>query len=195
MSTLCPIIPQCCDDSLFAYNIAGDTTDITAQLTGLSWLLPCLEPASEGVCQCAATFSSDSILMGTPGKVFNVRIRIRGVAELKTYPGGITTGFWTVGGVPDADPTNIYRLTISNPLQTYYLNTGDGITTVMDYEENIIVAVGGVVALYASSVDNGEYANPDNLKVSNNDPLYPIIVTQPYDGQFMQLDALSATLI
>lgn len=200
MST-CPLIPQCCDNYLYNYEIAGDTSQITAQLTGLAWELPCLGSITDGVCNCDRLFVSSSVLKGSLARLFSVRIRIRGAVETKQYFNGVTNGYWTVGGTPDDTSLNTYKLTISNPSQTYYLNTGvtGGYCVPLDYMETITIAVGATVTLTADSIDNAEYGNLDSngnpITIADDDPAHPIVVSQPYNGQFLQLDALSATLI
>jgi len=136
-----------------------------------------------------------------PGASFSVTLRIRGVVELKNYTGGTNDGaYFQTGGAPASGPQNYYELSISSPPQTYYINrnNGSGIDTcfVIDYEATVTINAGATVSLYANSGgDDLQAPNSSNLEVSNNDPAHPVVVGQPYNGQFAQVDAVSVTLI
>ena len=187
-------------------------TIVQGQLSGLSWMFPCF-PAG-GVpgqyCQCSNTpdftISNSTTLDGAPSTSYSVTIRIRGVFETKAYTGGTTDGeFWQTGGSPDATVQNWYQLTISDPAQTYYINAGwagapvhNNTVYVVDYEKTLTIASGAVVTLAANTgtdqyeaenVGNDSY--PAGLSVTDNDPSHPIVVTQPYNGQFAQIDAIT----
>ena len=206
MST-CPAIPSCCDSYLYGYELPSGNSQVTTQLQGLLWILPCTGSVDASICSCPATSDDSTVLNGLPGRVYNIVIRIRGVVELYTYLGGTNTGYWNNGGTTDpGDPfDNIYQLTVSNPAQSYFLNYGPvnpGGVYLLDYEETIQVASGATVDLFANSQDGEQYKNlasnvfpPTPITIYNDDLAHPIIPAQPYDGQFIQLDALSATLI
>ena len=131
-------------------------------------------------------------MTGSPG-YYQVTFRFRGLVEIDTYLDGISEGGpWLIGGTPYAENVNYYRLTISDPPQTYYLNHGTVVsdTQVIDYQKTMTIAFGASVVLYATSIDNQESANASDLVVPNDQPGYPVVVAQPYDGQFAQADAI-----
>lgn len=164
-----------------------------AALSGLFWKLPCTAPIIGGFCHTSGSAQTSAIVIGSYGVTYNASIRIRGVAETAHYLGGVTTGYWNVGGTPNG-PTgaNVYSLVISDPYQLYYLNATAGGTglVILDYTETIQVKTDATVQLIAVDPDNTEFANGTSV-ATDNDPTRPIKVLQPYLGQFIQLDTLS----
>lgn len=177
---------------------------ITALLNGLLWLMPC---PPNGHC----TDPADQVetLTGTPGTTWNITIRIRGVVELKPYldpgvvvpgTGGrcILNGFYGAG-----DLRNTYSLRISDPVAVYQLNRHNPPSsqtpqegfqaTRIDYTFSFLVKVGATVTLRAESIDGLEFPNTSNLvvNVGATDPY--IRVSQPFPGQFLQMDVISVT--
>lgn len=171
-------------------------TSIAANLDGLRWELPCVKPdpgAPDYVCITTPDVNVSTTLTGVPGKRYDIRLRIRGVIETKFYGGGPTDGgHWSIGGTPTNDAWNIYRLNISNPAQTHYLNHGPSglyLCVGIDYIITVRAAAGAKVSLYASAVDG-------NLSQIRNNTANPIVVPGvppaplPYDGQFIQMDVI-----
>lgn len=132
----------------------------------------------------ASSVASTTIQAAGP---VNVEIRFRGVAEGKGYTGGSTDGVWQIGGAPQATVSNIYKLEVSSPAATYYLNPG--VTWSRDFTRTILVNPGAELTLSALSVDNAQLGN-GGATVSNV-PAMPI--TQPYAGQFFHAQILSIT--
>jgi hypothetical protein len=170
---------------------------VAASLSGLRWELPCLFPSGDPrVCETNSSFAAATSMGGPSGTQYDVTLRFRGVIETKHYSGGITDGFWSAGGTPDSDGWNTYKLVISSPAQTYYINYGDsGLNYCfpMDYTKTIRVAAGASVTLTALSVDQLEIKNVDqagNPIVVRGVPPAP----NPYDGQFVQMDVVSVVL-
>jgi hypothetical protein len=166
-------------------------------LDNFTWLMP----ISSG---SHATDPDDVVvnLGGNPLKTYAVTLRFRGIVEWKNYSGGVQTSHFYTGGV-GADPgtlpsntiRNIYSIAVSDPAQVYYLNaylsgTTDGVF-VIDYNETISMQGGSSITLHATSVDNLGFENLSNLTVpvSGGDP--PIMVSQPYAGQFVQMNIVS----
>lgn len=175
---------------------------ITALLNGLLWLMPC---PPNGHC----TDPADQVetVTGTAGTTWNITVRIRGLVELKPYlapgvvvdgTGGrcILNGFYGPG-----DLRNTYSLRISDPPAVYQLNRHNPPSpptpeegfqaTVVDYQFTFQVKVGATVTLRAESIDGLEFPNSGNLRVPllTTDP--PILVTQPFPGQFLQMSVVS----
>lgn len=159
---------------------------------GLSWQLPCL--SGGGVCSCADPAPQTYSVGGTEGVTYNLTVRVRAVVETTNYIGGTLYGG---SGRVKKDATshtpgahNVYALTVSDPPATYYLNHGDGgeYVTALDYDVDIPINGGATVTLTASSQGGTQIANTGNATVPDDDSAYPIIVSQPYNGQFMQID-------
>lgn len=166
-------------------------------LAGLLWQLPC--KASVGGTSCTTDPSSTvstqltSVVPGT----FNVTLRFRGVVEQKTYTGGCTEGAWVANGsYATGDTYNIYKLTISSPPQTYFLNAGgSGVphTFAIDLTRTVLIDAGATVTLEANAVDGEE------IKNVGADATTPVTVdvtspAQPYDGQFIKMDIVDIAL-
>jgi hypothetical protein len=169
----------------------------SGQLSGLQWVLPSTGAAVNGIMPCLSSSNVVAINGGDPTVTYNLTFRFRGVVEQKTYNGGTNDGaFFQIGGAPAGDGYNVYKLTISSPAQTYYLNRGTSGQTLcypIDYQKTLPVNGGATVTLFADSVDNNEVWNS-----STNPPVQtPISVpgitspTQPFNGQFVQMDVLS----
>jgi hypothetical protein len=173
------------------------TINLAAQLAGLSWKLPCLGPSPPSSCTCAESTTSSIVFHGAPSGQYNALLLARGVVETKLYTGGTNDGaFWQVGGSPVNDQWNVYQLEISDPPQVYYINrnnSGSEISavTTIDYQKTVQINAGATLTLTASSIDGSEISNSSNLEAVDNNPALPIVVMQPYDGQFAQIDALS----
>lgn len=175
-------------------------TSIAATLDGLRWELPCLTyspQAPDYVCFTTTDQTKTATLSGKPQARYDVRLRIRGVVETKTYPPAAPdAGFWQTGGTPVSDAWNVYALKVSNPAATHFLNHGpSGLYQCVgvDYTVTVRAAGGAVFTLFASAVDS-------NLSQIRNNVAAPIVVAdvppapKAYDGQFLQMDVLGVTL-
>jgi len=176
---------------------AGD--GCAAPVQSLLVSLPCVSPAGVNSCTVAGDQTASATVEGSVGTVYDVRLRIRGVVEPKTYPGACRlstdsppSDSWAVGGVAGDDMHNVYQLSISSPPQTYDLNesppTGAG-TMAIDFEQTVHVAGGAMITLTAQSEDRFQFGNFG----ANGAPLTVpgTLVPQPYDGQFVQVDLMS----
>ena len=73
-----------------------------------------------------------------------------------------------------------------------------GITTttqVLDYLLTIPISTGIVYELFADSGDGLQARTLTSQIVPDNDPSHPIHVSQPYYGQFIQMDIMYATFM
>lgn len=197
MTENCTNSQECCPSQLFRPPASG----ILAQLQSLVWNMACSpHPLDPYACPCTAPADQVATMAGDSGELYDVTLLFRGVVELETYVGGTiiagTSNHMTSGGAPFAPPDghNVYSLIVSNPSATYYLN---GPTTVggvfaIRYTATIQIAGGAIVTLRATTGgDATETANPTSVvaPLVTGDPAYA--VTQPFDGQFMQMDAIS----
>lgn len=174
----------------------GDST-VAAALDGLRWELPCVTNTTAELCTTPAGDPTVSAaLTGTAGASYDVTLRFRGVVEPKTYTGGARTGWFQTGGTPASDTANIYRLTVSNPAQTFYVNAGTTRASnalyceAFDYQATVRAAAGATFTLQAQPLDA--------LQIRNRDQAGTAIVVagvppapQAYAGQFVQMDVVS----
>jgi len=167
--------------------------DPIAVIDGLRVELQCIEPGSSSVsCYMPDADDETTTISGDAGTTYIVTIRLRGVVEQKTYTDySDSDGMWIVGGVPDGGTWNIFRLEVSSPAQTYYMNSGaSGYDECyeLNIQKTIVMEHGATLTLFAGS--GGD--NLGTLNMDGNDE--PIIVSgvSPYpyafNGQFVQLD-------
>lgn len=160
--------------------------------SGLSWQLPCLSGGS--VCSCADPAPQTYGVGGQEGVSYELSIRVRGVAETSVYSGGVAVGTSgrviknATGHSPGAH--NTYVLRVSDPPASYWLNHGNGAENVIVLDYTLVIPINGgaTVTLEADSEGGTQIANTGNLSVADDDPSNAIIVSQPYNGQFMQID-------
>lgn len=165
----------------------------TPGFSGLSWQIPCLTGGSS--CNCQDPPDQVYQFGAVAGNLYQVRLRVRGVVETRNYSGGEVFGDSgrciknATGGAP---PTyNIYALEVSDPPATYYLNHGPGgenFLTVLNYIVTIPVDGSATIKLTARVLDAAQIANNNNAVAPNDDPDLPIVVGQPFQGQFLQID-------
>jgi hypothetical protein len=100
--------------------------DIRNILDGIRWESPCLAELGPTTCLGPGTQSLRYNLRGAPGARYEVVLRFRGVAELRTYLGGYHQGQeWQVGGGPTANARNQFVLEMTSPAETIFLNRVD----------------------------------------------------------------------
>jgi hypothetical protein len=170
---------------------------VAVSLSGLRWEIPCGVDVNTSVCSVTDPPVQMATLEGLAGAQYDVALRFRGVVEEKTYTGGVADGYWYTGGSPASDNWNIYRLDISDPAQTFFLNAGSSglfYCVRLDYTRTVRVRSGAKVTLTALSNDGQEIKNID----SGGTPIVvPGVPPAPnaYNGQFIQMDVASVTLV
>ena len=175
----------------------GNDLDVSS-LIGLSWELPCTAPNDVNTCLCGPGSTDTVTLGGDPGTSYNVTFRVRGVVELANYSGGTQLSpsyfYKNKTGTAGSALRNVYRLGVSSPANDYYINKGliEGVDPVaIDYEITIPIDAGATVTLASDSAGGTEIDNAGGLTVADDDPARPVVVSQPFDGQFAQIDVLS----
>ena len=170
---------------------------VAVTLTGLRWELPCGLSTSANVCSVAAFTTKTKSLGGIAGAQYALQLRFRGVVEQKTYTDGQADGYWYIGGTPNSDAYNVYKLQVSSPPQTFFLNAGTSNVQrswPLDFVRNVKVNAGAILTLSADAVDGAEIKNIDNTQAGV--PLIILGVTPApaaYNGQFIQMDVVSVT--
>lgn len=100
-------------------------------------------------------------ITGDKNQIYNIKIKIDALVELRNVNGGVSVGKRTThiskGGAYGVNTNfNEYTLSISDPPQTYRLNTGESIHALTPFTDEFDVQVkhGAIVTTYATSVDN-----------------------------------------
>jgi len=186
--------------------VNGACVEIAASLNGLRWELPCLAADPnfpDFVCFTGPDVTQSTTMLGAPGRLYDVRVRVRGVVETRGYTEGTTVAPLLKRGA-EANPStgdawNIYRLTVSDPPERWYLNaaaSGEYVCHPVDATFTVRVRAQATVTLFASSVDDrrSQIRNRDDAGtrlVAAGVPPAPL----PFDGQFLQLDVLGVTAV
>jgi hypothetical protein len=142
------------------------------------------------------------VLGGPIGTVYQLTVHIRGVVELKYMTSGrVLQPFVNLDGVPAQDTYNMYYLYVQTGsfsnlyfLNARLINQDYFYCYALDYQLTIPVQSGSLLQLGAL-VPNGY--SMENLDI-NGFPITvggvpPIGITQPFDGQFVQVDFMSST--
>jgi hypothetical protein len=174
--------------------------DFLTDFSGLAWELPGLSDFSSTVYNCGSGTTDVYTVTGPAGGTVDATFRVRGVVELNEYSGGSagTPSYVYTGATGNHANVNRYKLIVSDPPATYWLNNGTFTNfdlTALDYELAVTVNVGATITLQSESADNKEVKNNTSVSAPDDDVLHPIAVSQPYAGQFMQVDALTATSV
>lgn len=179
----------------FPIPLSFERTNSCGSLIGLSWTLPCISRYEDpNSCNCGALTEQFYSLPGDPGTTYTLTFRVRGVVELTAYSGGTALApSYLYKDATAHDPTvsNVYKLEVSDPPAIYYFNNGVFDTagpTAVDYEFTFDAVGGATITLRAETNDSKELNNDENVVVADDDPARPIVVAQPYDGQFLQID-------
>ena len=180
------------DDSVTGEELIASIDDLRVELQ-------CIGAGNASVnCDMPDAYDESTTIEGKAGTDYVVTIRLRGVVEQKTYSDYTESdGMWIDGGTPDGSSWNIFRLQVSSPEQTYYLNSGtSGIDEcfMLDIQKTILMTHGATLSLFAGS-------GGDNLGTVNVDGYgEPIVISgvppYPYafDGQFIQLDIVDVEI-
>jgi hypothetical protein len=127
---------------------------------------------------------------GQPGKLYDVTLRVRGVVEPKNFTqGAVKQQHFQIGGTPGKDHYNFYNIQVSDPPSTYTVNRHvdkvGHFVFALDYQVTIPIRAGASVLLGAYDSNDIAIANHKGITV-------PEIAPTPFDGQFFQIDVVSA---
>lgn len=169
----------------------GQECTVVPMLETLRWELPCGADLGD-TCSADTSAMDSAVLVGEPGVLYDVELRIRGVLEQKAYIGGVDDGAWYSGGDPLPDAGwNSTELTISDPAQLYRYNNGPS-----SVWECVEVDITHVVKMSAGATISISVEN-DNAIMIDNDGGIVVADIEPapeaFDGQFAQADAVSIT--
>jgi hypothetical protein len=224
MAAPCLNAVSCLCSTIFQVGMPGQLTN----LGGLLWQLPVTNTTSPpwnwpfGTGGCTNPPDVISGLSGSPGRIYNVALLIRGISEPATYtigaaPAGSlvagTGGLMSLGGAYVNDGHNLYSMAISDPPATYYLNNWDGTGSygsprIIRYNVTVPIKTGATLTLHCDGVNQGEATNYPPVVITALPGEPPIQVAQPpyvgppgpnwpavygLFGQFCQVDVLSIT--
>ena len=132
---------------------------------------------------------------GKAGTVYDVTLRIRGIFEPTTITGSDTPDpehpYFKAGGTVSTTDWSQWRIEVSEPKQTYWLNHYPSVGHRIykeDFEATIAVAAGSTVVVRVTDgndrqIDNGKIA-PDRQQIIAG------VVDQPLPGQMLRLDIM-----
>lgn len=171
-------------------------------LAGLRLEVPCANPKFNGGTEChwdpALLQSADPAwklkrelvrtFSGEAGTLYDVTLRVRGVVEPKNFTGGeVQHEHFQIGGTPEKNDYNFYRLHVSDPEATYTFNRNQEkvghYTFPIDYSVTIPIRAGATVTMGAYDSNDVAIANHQRHVVPGVAP-----APEPFDGQFFQLD-------
>jgi len=171
--------------------------EVAAGFSGLRWELPCVTDTSPELCTTGTVdVVKTSTLRGTAGTTYDVELRFRGVIEPKTYTGGTRDGFFQTGGAAANDTANVYKLTVSEPAGTFFVNAGTTRASTalyceaMDYVKTVPANAGATIELTAMPLDGLQIKN----RAMDGTPIVVAAIPpapQPFSGQFVQMDVVS----
>jgi len=179
------------------------TPKIGASLDGYRFEFPCKEAMPDNPKEGADCFSgivkgdpkktdnftTERTFEGEKGKRYQVTLRFRGVVEPMMYKNGKKDGdYFYIGGEPNNNTYNIYKITISSPESHYFLNRQDAVghrIFTIDYTKTIEIEGGAKITLHGDGQNGRLISNFKKLVVPGIAP-----APMPYNGQFVQIDVV-----
>jgi hypothetical protein len=148
----------------------------------------------------------DVVLAGDADKLYEVRLRVRGLVEPRRYVGGQLVdpaNKWLyAGGEPDpsrknnGQAYNIYQVGVSEPKQHYFLNRdtdnhlGGGYTpshSIFKIDYALVLKVKGGATISVITDDQARSGMINNADKQVVEGLPPDLIPQPWDGQFFHI--------
>lgn len=180
--------------------LEDDDLNAFVVLNGLRWELPCINQFGGFLCNTPQNIISPSTILQGNGVTYNVTLRFRGLVELNEhYQNGSTlNSFFQVGGIVGSgnlsQGMNVYKLIVSSPNQTYFVNKGPSTInlSIINYTVTIPISSSATVTLEAitdpdfGQIGGSQIRNWANLVVPDIAP-FPSV----YNGQFLQMDVVS----
>jgi hypothetical protein len=171
---------------------------ITFSTGNLLFKLPCTGDYGGNLCYTDGQDSSSGAANSNLTGSFSVTFRVRGVIET-TPPTAWSNQGNSIQAYVQKNPSgyssgnNVYSFILGS--DTYVINWGiwDGNLSVVDYLFTVTIPVGQTYQLLAQSIDYVQTSNFALLEATDDDASHPILVQQPYNGQFMQMDLHSYT--
>jgi len=134
---------------------------------------------------------------GEPGTVYDVTLRVRGLVEPTTISGGPAPladhPYFEVGGTIAAQDWSAWRIEVSDPPQTYWLNHYPSTAHIIykeDFEATLAIAAGAEVVV---RVTDGNDREMDNARegLADRRQLIEGVTAEVLDGEMLRLDVVS----
>jgi hypothetical protein len=186
-----------------AGSAAGKEKKLGATIDGYRWEFPCKgimpeNPKPGADCESGLVtgdpkktdnFTAERKFEGEKGKRYKVTLRFRGVVEPMMYKGGKMDGdYFYIGGEPNNNTYNIYKLTISAPASHYFLNRQDKVghkIFTIDYTKTIEIDGGATVTFLGDGQNGRLVSNFAKLVVPDVAPAPKV-----FNGQFVQVNVV-----
>ena len=184
--------------------LAGTPKKLGASIDGYRWEFPCKgvmpENPKPGMdCESGLVtgdpkktdnFTAERKFEGEKGKRYKVTLRFRGVVEPMMYKGGKMDGdYFYIGGEPNNNTYNIYKVTISSPASHYFLNRQDKVghkIFTIDYTKTIEIDGGATVTFLGDGQNGRLISNFAKLVVPDVAPAPKV-----FNGQFVQVNVIN----
>jgi hypothetical protein len=177
---------------------AANALAVAVGFQGLFLHDPCTGPFPPQPDTCAheRKHEKEFTFGGTPGAVYDVTLRIRGIFEPTIIKDGQTPlpehPYFKVGGTVDAIDWSHWHIEVSEPRQTYWLNHYPKFSHTIykeDFQATIPVAAGAKVVVRVidgndRQIDNGKTSGPDRQQIIAG------VVDKPMEGQMVRLDVV-----
>lgn len=163
-------------------------------LDGFRIELPCKPEFYEPqACETTAAVADQKHTLtfgGTPGTVYEVTLRVRGLVEYGRYPGGTASGNFVEGGAPEPGTHQlVLQLSVAAPKRDYFFNngthSGDDVFK-LDYMAKVKVEGGSTLTFRALDANMDQSKNYKNIVVEGIPP-----APMPFNGQFVQFNVVS----
>jgi len=182
---------------------AEDAKKFAAAINGYRFEFPCKDPMPENPkpgMDCVSglvkgdpkktdNFTAEKKFGGTKGKRYKVTLRFRGVVEPMMYKDGKMDGdYFYIGGEPNNNTYNIYKISVSSPASHYYLNRQDKVghrIFKIDYTKTIEIDGEATVTFFGDGQNGRLISNFEKLVVPDIAP-----APKPFNGQFVQVDVV-----
>jgi hypothetical protein len=188
-----------------AQSPSGEAKKIGASITGFRYEFPCKgampeNPKPGADCESGLVkgdpkltdnFTQVRKFDGVAGKRYQVTLRFRGVVEPMMYHLGKKDGdLFYIGGEPNNETYNIYKLMISSPPAYFYLNRQDSVghrIFTIDYQKTIPIDGDATVTFHGDGQNGHLISNFLKLVVPDIAP-----APKAFNGQFVQVDVVDA---
>jgi hypothetical protein len=165
-----------------------------ADLPGGGTVCPTMPPGHRPVDQ---TF----VLDGSPGTFYDLLVHFRGVVEPHVYTGGIADrDHFYVDGMPASSTYNVFALSVSAPMHTYYLNSDEGrgeshYVLPLDHRKTIRVEGGATIHLWVEDPDCLMVRNCMSFTEGSSCTPFAFPEVPPSSGLYVQMDVEGVSLV
>jgi len=133
---------------------------------------------------------------GEPGNIYDVTLRVRGIFEPTTIVGGVTPDpahpYFKVGGVVGTPDWSQWKIDVSSPKQTYWLNHYPSVAHKIykeEFEATIPVATDALIVIQVTDGNDREIDNGE--KAEDRQQMFDGVTDRPLSGQMLRLDVVS----